>query len=293
LVDIELGDSLLEEALASASIEGATTTLEEVKRVIKGVSKPTKSTMMVTNTIDAINYSKSSRLGKISVYNTWTACVKGVCDNQEVIGNFYRSGMVYVGRHVPQVPEQINSSMNTLYKFLNYNMQKEYMLIRAFIAHFYFVYIHPFCDGNGRVARVLTQKVLFKSGLRHIYKLPLSDIILQHRMLYYNTLASSEKSKNGILNITPFIEFMLQVILTKLQNIQVSQRSKLSGVALDIYNLLVNAQGAEVDVKSCAFLLKISESTARDNLNRLSMQGYLVRLKVGGKYVYKLNKLGG
>ena len=55
----------------------------------------------------------------------------------------------------PQKPENIEENMEILFRYLSNNKNIE----TAFFAHFYFVYIHPFCDGNGRTARILMSKI--------------------------------------------------------------------------------------------------------------------------------------
>ena len=65
-------------------------------------------------------------------------------------------------------------------------------LIRASIAHLYFVSIHPFEDGNGRIARGLAQKVLSQS-LGQPVPIALSQVIERQKKIYYSALESSNK----------------------------------------------------------------------------------------------------
>ena len=74
------------------------------------------------------------------------------------MGNQYREGMVYIGPaghiiHTPAQPEVLPELMDKWFEFVEQGSGD--VLLRSFIAHFYFVYIHPFCDGNGRAARIL------------------------------------------------------------------------------------------------------------------------------------------
>ena len=50
-------------------------------------------------------------------------------------------------------------------------------MIGSFAAHFYFVYVHPFCDGNGRTARVINVSSLYHAGWKKMKRLPLSNAI--------------------------------------------------------------------------------------------------------------------
>lgn len=87
--------------------------------------------------------------------------------------------------------------------------------IKAAISHFYFVYIHPYCDGNGRTARVLTQSFLLYNGFDKIKYLSLSRTINDNLSAYYTSLKESENIyQNGKkwMDITPFIDYFLDTI---------------------------------------------------------------------------------
>lgn len=73
----------------------------------------------------------------------------GVCENEEHRGKLYRDGMVYVGSgerviHVPAQAEQLPELMAQWFSYREVGVSD--LLIRSFVAHFYFVYLHPFCD---------------------------------------------------------------------------------------------------------------------------------------------------
>ena len=58
--------------------------------------------------------------------------------------------------------------------------------MHSFAAHFYFVYLHPFCDGNGRCARILNASQLYHGGYQKMKTLPLaSAMILQGLILFF------------------------------------------------------------------------------------------------------------
>jgi Fic family protein len=80
-------------------------------------------------------------------------------------------------------------------------------LIRAGIAHLYFVTIHPFEDGNGRIARALTDMALAQDEKMDRRFYSLSTQIMAERNKYYDILESSQK---GELDITDWLEWFLQ-----------------------------------------------------------------------------------
>jgi Fic family protein len=82
-------------------------------------------------------------------------------------------------------------------------------LLRAGVGHFYFVTIHPFEDGNGRVARALTDRALAqdeKTG-RRCYSM--STAIMENRQSYYDVL---ERCSKGSLDITPWLLWFLTTL---------------------------------------------------------------------------------
>ncbi len=89
-----------------------------------------------------------------------------------------------------------------------FNASDDAPLIKAGIAHLYFVCIHPFEDGNGRIARALAEKVLSQS-LSRASLIPISSIIEKHRKKYYAALDAANKD----LEITEWLKYFAQTIL--------------------------------------------------------------------------------
>jgi Fic family protein len=81
-------------------------------------------------------------------------------------------------------------------------------LIRAGIAHLYFVSVHPFEDGNGRIGRAIAEKALAQ-GIGRPTLLALSQTIHRNRNAYYDALESNNKD----LEITPWLEYFCQTVL--------------------------------------------------------------------------------
>lgn len=76
--------------------------------------------------------------------------------------------------------------------------------------------MHPFCDGNGRIARLLTSDFLIHSGLNNFSALTLSKTINETAPEYYEAL---ENSENSLHDITPFIQYMLKTVYDNLYEV--------------------------------------------------------------------------
>jgi Fic family protein len=90
-------------------------------------------------------------------------------------------------------------------------------LNRAGLAHLYFVCIHPFDDGNGRIARALAEKAL-SQGLGEASLISLSQVIEKHRKQYYAILDASNRD----LEVTDWLEYFSK---TTLEALELSQKS--------------------------------------------------------------------
>ncbi|MBO5353328.1 MAG: Fic family protein [Lachnospiraceae bacterium] len=142
-------DIILLDAFHSATIEGARTTVENVR---KSYEKPkSKDDKMVVNTIHGMQYAYENPITMDNIRELWEIVTKDVCEQEHLAGTRFRSGMVYVGSntdiiHTPAEAEHIEDMMQDWFKFAsssNYNAW-----LTAAILHFYFVYTHPFCDDH-------------------------------------------------------------------------------------------------------------------------------------------------
>jgi len=97
--------------------------------------------------------------------------------------------------------------MKSLFEFLNDNENKIHPLILSSIFHYYFVYIHPFTDGNGRIVRFWVSLILICYNYKFEY-IPIEEEIYLNQEEYYNSI--SECHNNGNVNV--FIDFMLKII---------------------------------------------------------------------------------
>ena len=107
--------------------------------------------------------------------------------------------------------EKIPSYMQDLLHFIQEDVTEEWQkIIKSQIIHFYFVYIHPYFDGNGRCARTLSQWYLLREK-----EYPFTFFNREVSLDMDNYKKSILKSKQG--DITPFLEFMLSAVENELK----------------------------------------------------------------------------
>lgn len=277
-------EMILLDAWSSATIEGARTTVEQVKQSF--TDPKTKDDRMVVNAIAGCNYAYRQPITGKNIRRLWDKVVDGVCENEGHKGDKYRNGMVYIGSddriiHTPASPEQIPELMAKLFAYCQTDTAD--LLIRSFVAHFYFVYVHPFCDGNGRTARILNASQLYHSGYKKMKALPLANSINQQLRGYYNSLSDAETVQNGAasgtashwLDLSPFVFYMLDAFERCLTDAALA-KNRLSETERKLLHRM-NKAGfhAEITTKKAAEILQRSENAARAVLKGLTTKGYL------------------
>ncbi|MBQ3194788.1 MAG: Fic family protein [Oscillospiraceae bacterium] len=288
-------DILVLDAWASATIEGARTTVQQVRQSF--TQPKTKDDRMVINTVKASNYAYRNPITPKNIRRLWESIVDGVCENEDLKGTLYRSGAVEVASqertiHEPAHFEKVPELMDCWFVFRD--SVAEHMLIHSFICHFYFVYVHPFCDGNGRAARILNASQLYHAGYSKMKRLPLSSSINSHLNGYYRSLTDSEIRITGTegywLDLSPFVSYMLDVFEDCLINAALSKNELTENETKLLQRMNKVGINAEITVKKAKGILNCSESSARRVLMNLVDKGYLAVDSSQRTYVYRLQQ---
>ena len=142
---------------------------------------------------------------------------RGSSKMEVVSGAIGREKVHYVAPPSDTLKDEMNA-------FLNWFNKQDSTLIKAAIAHLWFVVIHPFDDGNGRITRAITDLVLSKIECSNFSKLySMSTSILKDRQGYYEVLDATtglkpiKESDEGI-DITIWIEWFLKTLLHALED---------------------------------------------------------------------------
>ena len=286
-------DYVILDAWSSATIEGARTTGARVKESFaKPISKDDK---MVVNAVRGSNYAYGRPITRKNLRTLWERGTEGVCENTHLDGNPYRSGMVEIGSasrtvHTPATPERLPDLMEQWFRF----REQDQSLIGSFVAHFYFVYVHPFCDGNGRTARIVNASSLYHAGWKKMKSLPQSNAITNDLSGYYRSLEDSEyplSDQTGKwLDLSPFVSYMLDVFEQCMIDAALS-RNELTPNETKLLDRMNRVSGtAEITVKKAAAILGNSESAARNTLRSLVKKGYLTEDMSKVPFIYSLEQ---
>ncbi len=288
-------DVILLDAWSSATIEGARTTVAQVKK--SAVNPVTKDDKMVLNTIKGSNYGFTHSISEKNIRCLWEMVVADVCENSDHRGELYRDGMVYIGDtsrtvHTPAKPEQLPELMNSLFAY----GREEHadVLIASFAIHFYFVYIHPFCDGNGRTARIVNASMLYHGGYEKMKNLPLCSAINAQLSGYYKSISDSEnvihKGGEVWLDLSPFVSYMLDAFERCLIDAALSKNELTEKETKLLERMNKVGPNAEITTTKANQILKVSESTVRRVLMGLVQKGYLSVNTEHAPYIYRLQQ---
>ena len=175
-------------------------------------------------------------------------------------------------------------------------------IVRAAIAHFLFVAIHPFDDGNGRVARALTDMALAQDDGQRIRYYSLSAQIMADRDDYYRIL---EKTSKGSGNVTDWLlwfldcfkravdhsETVLADVAAKVRFWQQHLQAPLTERQRRVINRILDEPGGfegKLTTRKYAAIAKISPATAYRELDQLHQLGVLKRIGKGRSVGYEL-----
>jgi Fic family protein len=187
----------------------------------------------------------------------------------------------------------IGQEMRVLLAWLNRDKPIDAVL-EAAVAHLWFVTIHPFEDGNGRIARAIADRSLARSeqSSRRFYSM--SAQIRRERKAYYDILESTQR---GDLDITPWItwflgcldrafdgaEIILASVLKKARFWDAHAGAPLNDRQRTIINRLLNDFEGKLTSSKYAKLAKCSQDTAARDIDALVKHGMMVKNPGGGR----------
>ena len=209
---------------ASLEIEGNTLTVEQITALLnnKRILAPQKDILEVQNAIRV--YEKLHEFKPTLLKDLEKAHGMLMEELIDTAGKFRTSNVGIVRgtklEHIAPKGTMVKGLMKELFAYLK--KDKDLLLIKSCVFHYEFEFIHPFVDGNGRMGRLWQTLILMQQYPVFEY-LPIESLIKQKQQTYYQKLSESDK----IGHSTPFIEFMLEIILGSLQELQQSQNKVL------------------------------------------------------------------
>jgi Fic family protein len=201
---------LVDEAIHSSILEGATTTRRVAKEMIRSGRAPeNKSERMILNNFAAmrlIDESEDDQLTAALILKLHRILTDGTMDDPADCGRLRRRDDIVVQDnatgdvlHEPPPAAELEKRIKALCDFANGKTPKEYFIhpaLRAMLAHFQLAYDHPFVDGNGRTARALFYWLMAKRGYWLVKYASISRIIVKASAQYGYAFLHAETDGN-------------------------------------------------------------------------------------------------
>ena len=232
----QIDPELLYSSVAStAAIEGNSLDANEVRELDEGkipdAGHTAKDRLEITNLIGAYRLlderqaipSTAHLLAESHIRDLHRQITNGL-PYEDNIPCTYRNGMVKVGDKAhggintpPKIIEDVEMLMREFIDWINSDgLVNENAFVRAALAHYHFSLIHPFWDGNGRVARLIEAMLLQSAGIRYVPKM-LSNYYYRHVDDYYRAFSDTIRAEK---EVTPFLEFNLRGVIESLQTMK-------------------------------------------------------------------------
>ncbi|MFM1912775.1 MAG: hypothetical protein RIR51_613 [Bacteroidota bacterium] len=210
---------------STLELEGNTLTEEQVFGLLenKRVIGPPKDILEVQNAIELYNQIHLFNPNSLKDFKKAHAILmKGLI---EQAGKFRTKNVgIMKGaslKHLGPNGRILNGLMKDLFSYLK--SAKEISLIKSCVFHYELEFIHPFLDGNGRMGRFWQTVILIQEFPVFEY-LPIESLIKENQEDYYKVLEQSDKLGES----TPFIEWMLTILLESLNRLLESQNRSLT-----------------------------------------------------------------
>lgn len=215
--------SLIDEAISSSQLEGASTTIPVAKEMIRQKREPkNKHEQMILNNYYAMEFIREVKNEKLTaeiIKELHRLLTQKTLEDDTKAGNYRtvsddvviidpNDGVIL---HFPSNPKEILSRVEILCDFANDSNEEEFVhpVIRAIILHFMLAYIHPFVDGNGRTARALFYWAMANQKYWLIEFISISRIIKRAPIKYGKAFLYTESDEN---DLTYFILHQLAVV---------------------------------------------------------------------------------
>lgn len=222
--------SLMEEAMTSAQLEGAATTTQVAKEMLRSGRAPRDygERMIVNNyrTMQELRRWLDRPLTPDTVFEIHRMLTDGTLDDPGAAGRFRtaqeniviedETGSVL---HIPPPAAELPARMQALCDFANQRDDDEHFIhpvVRAVVIHFQIGYDHPFVDGNGRTARALFYWSMLRSGFWMTEYFSISSILKQAPAQYSRSNLHTE-SDDG--DVTYFLSHQLDVLLKAIDGV--------------------------------------------------------------------------
>jgi Fic family protein len=311
-----LVNGLMEEAIRSSQLEGATTTRTVAKELLRSGREPVdRGERMILNNYRALTFMRdqaNARLTPALVCELHRVLTEGTLERPDEAGRIQRPEDERVAvhdrsdpnmvLHVPPPAEELPERLEALCAFANDDDADErfiHPVLRAVLIHFQLAYDHPFADGNGRTARALFSWYMAKHGYWLVEYLSISRILRAAPGQYMRSFLLTETDGG---DTTYFLLHQLRVIARAIDDLHAYLRRKAEEInaverlldgddglnhrQLALIGDALRQPGRTYTYGGHAAVHRVTHETARSDLSALAERGLLERRQRGRRYFF-------
>ncbi len=315
--DRYLVSSLIEEAASSSILEGAATTVQRAREMIRSGEEPRdKGERMILNNYVAMRRIQEltrERLTPEIVFELHRILTEGTLEDPGAAGRLRRPGNAEdaivvtdpgdgTTLHVPPEASELPDRMARMCAFANEAESETWFhpVVRAILLHFWLAYDHPFIDGNGRTARALFYWSMLEQGYWLTSFVSISSILRKAPARYAYSFLYSETDDN---DLTYFILDQLDVLrraidalheylARKTREIRAVEKllrpsAGMNHRQLALLGHALRHSGGRYTYDSHQSSHDVVYQTARTDLLDLERRGLLIKRKVGARFVFR------
>jgi len=184
-------------AVYSSNIEGNTIDLNSFMnyKLSKSNFEPTKEIEEIENLIKAYEFAQNNKLTDDNILESHKLLSKTLLIEskrgkyrEESVGVFGKSGLIYLSIEPEFIRTKMKSFFDDIQILLSKTLNEEEVFYYASLIHLVFVHIHPFMDGNGRIARLIEKWFIAEKLGHKFWKIPSEEYYKNHQNKYYETI---------------------------------------------------------------------------------------------------------
>ena len=214
-----------DEITSTLTIENIDFNRDSVKKILQGYAPADEQEGRIYGMKKGLDFiaDPSNTISEENVFALYDMAIGRYLDSGDKLnpGEKYRHDTVFImGQGIEHTGLPYRKLPEYMQRFIAFIKQENPMndLTKAAAIHFYFAYLHPYFDGNGRMARLMHMWFLRQQGYSSALFVPLSGYIERSRKQYYNayTLAEENAKISNVLDITPFLLYFIEHVYNKL-----------------------------------------------------------------------------
>ena len=214
-----------DEILSSSAIESIDFSRDSIRNILKGLAPKDEEENRILGQKRGLEFiaDSSNGMNEENLFKLYMMTVGDFLNGDDRLpeGAYYRNDAVYI------VSDRVEHSG------IDYKLLPQYMrdlfdfaraedgideLLKAAIIHFQIAYLHPYFDGNGRMARMVHLWYLIQRGYQTALFVPFSSLIAKSRKEYYAAFTAAEENSkiSGVMDVTPFLKYFAEMVYNKM-----------------------------------------------------------------------------